>query len=143
MEPDQVTDVVHSNAMFPYGGPTQNGFALLCSDKALAGCKKAAGRQSLVAHTPISAEGRVTISTLLEHCQFEVPFSELESVTMHRPHKLRPGSIIIRTASAEYKIGLAGKLARIAGGGPDPDEIQDTIAQMIEQHALGTTRYNS
>jgi len=142
MEPDEVTDVVHSNVMFPRGGPTQNGFAFVCSDEALAGCKKAAGRESLVEHAPLSDEAHSQVSALLEHCLFEVPFSELQSVEMQRAHKLRPGEIIVRTRSAEHKIGLAGKLARVTGGGPDPDEVQDAIAQMIERHAPGTVHYD-
>jgi len=143
MEPDQVTDVVHSNVMFPYGGPTQNGFAFLFSDEAVAGCKKMAGRETWVAHTPLSDEGRTQVSLLLEHCQFEVPFSELQLVEMRRAHKLRPGDIIVRTGSAEHKIGLTGKFARLAGGGPDPDEVQDAVAQMIEKHAPGKVQFDS
>lgn len=137
MEPDQVTAVVHSNAMFPRGGPTQNGFAFVCSADAVAGCKKAAGRTSWIGQAPFSEQERDEVATLLEHCQFEVPFAELQSVEVHRAHKVRPGQIIVRTRSAEHKIGFAGKLARATGGGPDPDEVQDAIARMIEEHAPG------
>jgi hypothetical protein len=141
MQADQVTDVVHSNAMFPTGGPTQNGFAILCSDEAVAGCKKPAGRQSSIEHAPLSDEARADVTSLLEHSQFEVPFGELRSVVVQRAHELRPGAIIIRTATAEHKIGFAGKLARITGGGPDPDEVQDAIATMIERHAPGKVQH--
>lgn len=137
MNPDHVTDVVHSNAMFPYGGPSQNGFAFLCTDDALAGCKKAAGRQSLIAHAPFSDDERSEVAALLEHCQFEVPFSDLAAVEIHRAHEVRPGSIIVRSRSGEHKIGFAGKLARLTGGGPDPDAVQDAVAQMVEARAPG------
>jgi len=81
------------------------------------------------------------VAMLLQHCQFEVPFAALLGVEMHRANRLRPGQIIVRSGSAEHKIGLAGRLARVTGGGPDPDEVQDAIAQMIEQHAPGKVRY--
>lgn len=137
MTPDQVTAVVHSNAMFPHGGPSANGFAFVCSADAVAGCKLAAGRHTWIGQAPFSDEERGEVAALLEHCQFEVPFAELESVEVHRAHEVRPGEIVVRAPSGEHKIGLAGKLARITGGGPDPDEVQDAVARMIEDHAPG------
>ncbi len=142
IEPDQVTGVVHSNAMFPYGGPTQNGFAFVCSDEAVAGCKQGAGRQSLVEQAPLSDYARGQVSSLLEHRQFELRFTEVESVEIHRAHKVRPGAIIVRTTTGEHKIGLPGALARVTGGGPDPDEVQDAVARMFEQHRPGTVHYD-
>ena len=137
MTPDQVTAVVHSNAMFPHGGPSANGFAFVCSADAVAGCKLAAGRHTWIGQAPFSDEERSEVGTLLEHCQFEVPFAELQSVEVHRAHEVRSGQIIVRTRSAEHKIGFAGKLARVTGGGPDPDEVQDAVARMIVEHAPG------
>jgi len=137
MTPDQVSAVVHSNAMFPHGGPSANGFALVCSADAVAGCKHAAGRRTWIGQAPFSDEERDEVAALLEHAQFEVPFAELEAVEVHRAHEVRPGEIVVRTRSGEHKIGLAGKLARITGGGPDPDEVQDAVARMIEDCAPG------
>jgi len=129
-EGQDVQLVIHSAALF--SGVTK-GFGLIFTQDRVIGSKDYTAEHFIEA-APLSNDGEKEVGRLLKHKQFEVLYSDLQSVEVKSPGKFKPGAFIFHATSGDEQVKIGGTFgSRITGA----KEIGEFVSEVLEKFAPG------
>ncbi len=122
--------VIHSAALF--SGVTK-GFGLIFTQDRVIGSKDYT-EEHFIEAAPLSNGGEKKVERLLKHRQFEVLYSDLQSVEVKSPGKFKPGAFVFHATSGDERVKIGGTFgSRITG----TKDIGELVSDALERFAPG------
>ncbi|MBF6604785.1 MAG: hypothetical protein IVW53_04295 [Chloroflexi bacterium] len=129
-ERQDVQLVIHSGALF---SGVMKGFGLIFTEDRVIGSKDFT-EDHFIEAAPLSDDGLKKVVSLLKHKQFEVLYSDLQSVEVKSPGKFKPGAFVFHATSGDEQVKIGGTFGSRFSGVKDIGEI---VSDVLEKFVPG------